>query len=120
MLALWSLRTGEKEEVGMEEEEETARGEEEEEQILPREGTRTDGRQAELNKTGGGGDRENRTGLLRDSKSRRAQAGPKGAGKGVTSQREVQTQVWTRKLELEGKKHTQRRKKYFEVAYRQA
>jgi len=51
-------------------------------------------------------------GPLRDSKSRRAQAGPKGAGKDMTSQREVQTQVWR-------EKHTQkRRKKYFEVAYR--
>lgn len=42
--------------------------------------------------------------IRRASRSRRAQAGPTGAGNGMTSQREVQRQVWTRNLELKEKK----------------
>lgn len=56
--------------------------------------------------------------IRRVSRSRRAQAGPTGAGNGMTSQREVQRQVWTRNLELKEKKKGIEKEEYFEVAYR--
>lgn len=55
--------------------------------------------------------------IRRASRSRRAQAGPTGAGNGMTSQREVQRQVWTRNLELKEEKGIEK-EEYFEVAYR--